>query len=373
MSRGASACRRCCRCCWRRSAGAAPNCPCCDACSPSSRPSASARPTSRCCRRMARRARGSWSCAVTGTSSPARSPRTRCSWMSSSTSGCCRSDPSAPSFAADLEARMEQLREEDPEQQVEALRQFQRAALFRVAVADLTGTLPLMQVSDRLTDIAELIVERALQLAWRQITALFGVPMCGDGALRRPGHHLRGRLRQARRHGTGLRLGPGSGVPARLARRAAGDRAARKPHRQPGVLRAPGAAHRAPADRAFGRRAALRGRRAAAPERQGRLARHQHRRLRRVPARGGVDLGAPGAAARARGGRRRRSCARASRRCACEVLCQHVRRDDLREEVRGMRERMRRELSAAGRAAISTSSRTRAGSPTSSSWRSTGR
>ena len=113
---------------------------------------------------------------------------------------------------------MEQLREEDPEQQVEALRQFQRAALFRVAVADLTGTLPLMQVSDRLTDIAELIVERALQLGWRQITALFGVPMCGEGAAAAPRQHLRGRLRQAGRHGTELRLGPGPGVPARLAR-----------------------------------------------------------------------------------------------------------------------------------------------------------
>jgi len=55
-----------------------------------------------------------------------------------------------------------------------------------VAVADLPGTLPLMQVSDRLTDIAELIVERALQLGWLQITALFGVPMCGEAALRRP-------------------------------------------------------------------------------------------------------------------------------------------------------------------------------------------
>jgi len=48
-------------------------------------------------------------------------------------------------------------------------------------VADLTDLLPLMQVSDRLTDIAELIVERAMQLAWRQITAQFGVPSCGDG------------------------------------------------------------------------------------------------------------------------------------------------------------------------------------------------
>ena len=51
-----------------------------------------------------------------------------------------------------------------------------------MAVADLTGLLPLMQVSDRLTDIAELIVERAMQLGWRQITAQFGVPLCGSGA-----------------------------------------------------------------------------------------------------------------------------------------------------------------------------------------------
>jgi glutamate-ammonia-ligase adenylyltransferase len=94
--------------------------------------------------------------------------------------------PTRADFARELESRLEQLQEDDPEQQVEALRQFQRAALFRVAVADITGALPLMQVSDRLTDIAELIVERAMQLGWRQITAQFGVPGCGDGARARP-------------------------------------------------------------------------------------------------------------------------------------------------------------------------------------------
>lgn len=93
--------------------------------------------------------------------------------------------PDRASLAAELTSRMERLREEDPEQQVEALRQFQRAAMFRVAVADLTGALPLMQVSDRLTDIAELIVERALELGWRQITAQFGIPSCGEGTARR--------------------------------------------------------------------------------------------------------------------------------------------------------------------------------------------
>ena len=89
--------------------------------------------------------------------------------------------PDRATLARELALRMEQVREEDPGRQVEALRQFQRAALFRVAVADLTGRLPVMQVSDRLTEIAELIVQSAMDLGWHQITAQFGVPMCGGG------------------------------------------------------------------------------------------------------------------------------------------------------------------------------------------------
>jgi len=90
--------------------------------------------------------------------------------------------PTRASLAAELAERLAQLRgEEDPERQVEALCHFQSAALFRIAVADLTGAMPLMQVSDRLTDVAELIVARAMELGWRQITAQFGVPTCGDG------------------------------------------------------------------------------------------------------------------------------------------------------------------------------------------------
>ena len=93
--------------------------------------------------------------------------------------------PTRAALAAELEQRLTQLPEDDPERQVEALCHFQSAALFRIAVADLTGALPLMQVSDRLTDVAELIIERALELGWRQITAQFGVPGCGEGAQRR--------------------------------------------------------------------------------------------------------------------------------------------------------------------------------------------
>jgi glutamate-ammonia-ligase adenylyltransferase len=93
---------------------------------------------------------------------------------------------SRAALARELALRTDLVQDEDPEHQVEALRHFQRAAIFRVGVADLTGRLPVMRVSDRLTDIAELIVERAMQLSWQQITAQFGVPMCTDGSGRRP-------------------------------------------------------------------------------------------------------------------------------------------------------------------------------------------
>ncbi len=87
--------------------------------------------------------------------------------------------PSREEFARQLELRMQKVATDEPEREVEALRQFQKAAIFAVALSDLTGRLPLMKVSDRLTDIAELIVQRCMALAWTQMTAVHGVPRCG--------------------------------------------------------------------------------------------------------------------------------------------------------------------------------------------------
>ncbi len=89
--------------------------------------------------------------------------------------------PSRAEFEQDLRARMAGAESDDPEQQVDLLRQFQRVAVFRVAVPDLTGRLPLMKVSDRLTDIAELICAEALALSWQQIVERHGVPQYGAG------------------------------------------------------------------------------------------------------------------------------------------------------------------------------------------------
>ena len=103
--------------------------------------------------------------------------------------------------------------------QVEALRQFQRAAVFRVAVADLTGsaaghagaaigspTSPSSSSSAR------------MDLAWQQMTAQFGVPTAAARARQRRAVRIcavgYGKLGGME---LGYCLGSGSGVPARFA------------------------------------------------------------------------------------------------------------------------------------------------------------
>ncbi len=90
--------------------------------------------------------------------------------------------PTRVDFTEDLALRRRNMQDEEPERQVELLREFQSAALFRVAVADLIGGLPLMKVSDRLTDIAELLVQETLVLARSQIEARHGVPRYTDAS-----------------------------------------------------------------------------------------------------------------------------------------------------------------------------------------------
>ena len=87
--------------------------------------------------------------------------------------------PDRAQFERELAVRLEHAGA-DEEQRVDALRQFRRAAMFRVAMLDLTGRLPLMQVSDRLTDVAELILEQALALAWQHTAAPYGEPRCEE-------------------------------------------------------------------------------------------------------------------------------------------------------------------------------------------------
>ncbi|MET0281848.1 MAG: bifunctional [glutamate--ammonia ligase]-adenylyl-L-tyrosine phosphorylase/[glutamate--ammonia-ligase] adenylyltransferase [Steroidobacteraceae bacterium] len=86
--------------------------------------------------------------------------------------------PGRDVLAGELRLRLVEVSADDVEREVEALARFKQAAVFRVAVADLVGGLPLMGVSDRLTDIATLILEQAIAFAWRQITTQLGTPQC---------------------------------------------------------------------------------------------------------------------------------------------------------------------------------------------------
>jgi [glutamine synthetase] adenylyltransferase / [glutamine synthetase]-adenylyl-L-tyrosine phosphorylase len=96
--------------------------------------------------------------------------------------------PQRAELDADLQLRLRSRSSDDPEQQLEGLRNFQQAAVFRTAVADMSAVIPLMKVSDRLTDIAELVVQAALELALSDMLARHGQPMCDDGGGLREAH-----------------------------------------------------------------------------------------------------------------------------------------------------------------------------------------
>jgi [glutamine synthetase] adenylyltransferase / [glutamine synthetase]-adenylyl-L-tyrosine phosphorylase len=67
----------------------------------------------------------------------------------------------------------------DTEAALEAIRVFQRTAMFRIAIADRLGALPIMKVSDRLTDTAELALDYSLGMARAELVAKYGTPRCG--------------------------------------------------------------------------------------------------------------------------------------------------------------------------------------------------
>lgn len=77
---------------------------------------------------------------------------------------------------AELDALLAHIEAEDLEQQMERLHQFAQGNMLRVAAADLTEVIPLMVVSDYLTEIAEVSVARVLRLAFAHLIARHGRP-----------------------------------------------------------------------------------------------------------------------------------------------------------------------------------------------------
>jgi len=83
----------------------------------------------------------------------------------------------------DLRREVLRLEWEDLEGHMEVLRYFRAAHGLRVAAGEVSGTLPLMKVSDYLTFIAEAILDHVLQLAWEHLVARHGRPQRLDGSV----------------------------------------------------------------------------------------------------------------------------------------------------------------------------------------------
>jgi len=86
----------------------------------------------------------------------------------------------------ELQRRLQDVDSADLEQQMDRLRQFKHAMVLRVAASDLVGAIPLMVVSDRLTAIAEVVVEQVLALAWAEMVKRYGEPRCTVDGKQRP-------------------------------------------------------------------------------------------------------------------------------------------------------------------------------------------
>ncbi len=82
-------------------------------------------------------------------------------------------------LAADLRARLQGL---DEEAWLHALRDFKHVQLFKVAWADIHGKLSLMQVSDNLSLIAELVLRHAYRKAYETLSSRHGKPRADDGS-----------------------------------------------------------------------------------------------------------------------------------------------------------------------------------------------
>ncbi|MDG4556575.1 MAG: bifunctional [glutamate--ammonia ligase]-adenylyl-L-tyrosine phosphorylase/[glutamate--ammonia-ligase] adenylyltransferase [Candidatus Contendobacter sp.] len=81
-------------------------------------------------------------------------------------------------LAAELELQLARAPVDEPEERLNALRYFKQTQVLRVAAADVSGAMPLMIVSDHLTEIAETLLRAVLELAWADLRPRFGQPRC---------------------------------------------------------------------------------------------------------------------------------------------------------------------------------------------------
>lgn len=86
--------------------------------------------------------------------------------------------PLRKELALELRTRLDRVEEEDLEHQLEVMRIFKQINVLRVAASDITNVLPLMNVSDHLSDIAETVLNEVVDLSWHHLVTKHGRPSC---------------------------------------------------------------------------------------------------------------------------------------------------------------------------------------------------
>ncbi|MGJ8680251.1 bifunctional [glutamate--ammonia ligase]-adenylyl-L-tyrosine phosphorylase/[glutamate--ammonia-ligase] adenylyltransferase [Paraglaciecola sp.] len=81
-------------------------------------------------------------------------------------------------YSDELRQSLLRVEPEDLELQIETLRQFKLCQQLKIAAADISNVLPVMQISDHLTYLAESIIHQVVDIAWQQMTQKYGAPTC---------------------------------------------------------------------------------------------------------------------------------------------------------------------------------------------------
>ena len=84
--------------------------------------------------------------------------------------------PRRGELAAALDEDLAAIDADDVEHRMDALRRFTQSAKLRIAAADVSNSMPLMIVSDNLTELAEVVLSGALDMAREQMFARYGRP-----------------------------------------------------------------------------------------------------------------------------------------------------------------------------------------------------
>ncbi len=86
--------------------------------------------------------------------------------------------PDRAALLADAMHEANRLKDQELDEQMDAMRQFQHTRELRVAAAELTEDLPLMRVSDQLTWLAEAVIAAVVFLVEQTLTVRHGRPKC---------------------------------------------------------------------------------------------------------------------------------------------------------------------------------------------------